>query len=452
MGQRIHHDDDGLLLALAVTACVQRIRHANCVGFMALLCAYQAGRIALLGWLYTRAETRGWPPAPTFALAFVASELLFPLLFPWYYAATVHQVPVLMQVADLGGPYLVGLMLVAVNLGVAEVILSRREGRPMNRRIAAVAVMAPLCAVLYGYPRILSVDRAAAAAPAVKVGIVQANQPLVGRTNALKTHMEMTEDLRKKGVDLVIWSEGGSGQVFREMPDDSLIGLVTSQLHVPTIVGTLIVRINGPEAAYFNSAILSDARGAIHGRYDKQYLLAFGEYMPFGRTFPILYRLSPQSGELTPGKSIEPLLLGDHKISALICYEDILPSFVNRVVAHADPDLLVNLTNDAWFGTSTEPWIHLALAKLRAVEHRRYLVRATNTGVSAIVNPVGRVPLHGGIFQQEALIGVVKMMRQKTVYEVIRDVPWWIASLAIVAMAFVRRDRFVAFAARFGRA
>jgi apolipoprotein N-acyltransferase len=100
------------------------------------------------------------------------------------------------------------------------------------------------------------------------------------------------------------------------------------------------------------------------------------------------------------------------------------------------------MTNDAWFGDSTEPWIHLALAKLRAVEHRRYLVRSTNSGVSALVDPVGRVPLHGGTFKEESLIGVAKFMRAKTVYELLGDGPWWLAAAAIFAMAFVRRDKF----------
>jgi len=101
----------------------------------------------------------------------------------------------------------------------------------------------------------------------------------------------------------------------------------------------------------------------------------------------------------------------------------------------------VNLTNDAWFGDSTEPWIHLALAQLRAVEHRRYLVRATNSGVSGIVDPVGRIALHGGTFTEESLIGVAKFMRSTTVYEILGDWPWRLAALAAVAMAFVRRDR-----------
>ena len=141
-------------------------------------------------------------------------------------------------------------------------------------------------------------------------------------------------------------------------------------------VGALILRDQYSLPATISAgcmALMVDEQGAVTGRYDKEYLLAFGEYIPFGDTFPILYQWSPNSSRFSPGASFDPLPLGDHKISALICYEDILPGFVNRMVRHADPDLLVNLTNDAWFGDSTEPWIHFALAKLRAVEHRRLL-------------------------------------------------------------------------------
>jgi apolipoprotein N-acyltransferase len=125
----------------------------------------------------------------------------------------------------------------------------------------------------------------------------------------------------------------------------------------------------------------------------------------------------------------------------MICYEDILPSFVNSMVAHAKPDLLVNMTNDAWFGDSTEPWIHLALAKLRAVEHRRFLVRATNSGVSAIVDAAGRVTTHGATFDTEAIPGDVAFLSGGTVYEAIGNVPWWIAAVAIGLMAFVSRPQ-----------
>src|SRR5262249_46057571 len=126
---------------------------------------------------------------------------------------------------------------------------------------------------------------------------------------------------------------------------------------------------------------------------------------------------------------------------AMICYEDILPDFVNKLVAEGDPDLLVNLTNDAWFGNSTEPWIHLALAKMRAIEHRRYLVRATNSGISAIVDPVGRVVVHSDPFSEQSILGQAGFMRATTVYELVKDYPWYLAALAALVMAIISRPK-----------
>ena len=110
--------------------------------------------------------------------------------------------------------------------------------------------------------------------------------------------------------------------------------------------------------------------------------------------------------------------------------------------------MLVNVTNDAWFGDTTEPWIHLALAQMRAVEHRRYLLRSTNSGVSAIIDPVGRVIAHGGTFKQETVDTIAHWMKgPRTGYEIWGDAPWWISAVAIAFMSFRKRP-----AARVGRA
>ncbi len=417
-----------------------------CVLFMALLCAAQAGRIALCGWLYGRADRRGWPAAPAFALAFVASELVFPLLFPWYYAATVHNAPVFLQLADLGGPYLVSVVLIAANLALAELtfVFVRKEPRALDRRVLYAGAGAVGAALLYGALRIHQVDARAAVATPVKIGIVQGNLPLLARSHGLQSAQKATADLRARGAELVLWSEGGSGTAHRESPnEEEARKVVTAKLGVPTIIGTLLVR-PGPSREHptlFNTALLATDGGKIVGRYDKQYLLAFGEYLPFGEQFPQLYEMSPNSSRFSSGTSLEPLVWGDHRISALICYEDILPSFVNKMVHHADPDLIVNLTNDTWFGDSTEPYIHFALAKLRAVEHRRYLVRATNSGLSGIIDPIGRTILHGKTWDEEALLGEARFLHATTGYEILGDYPWYLLTLGIVFMAFRRREQ-----------
>src|SRR5262249_9671490 len=144
-----------------------------CLILMALLCTYQGGRIALFGWLYARATHRGWPNVLVFCLAFVASELVWPLLFPWYFAASVHQVPALTQVAELGGPYLVSLVIAAPSIAIAELALAHLAHRRWNRRLVAGAMLVPVAAAIFGWIRLRQIDARALASPAVHVGLVQ---------------------------------------------------------------------------------------------------------------------------------------------------------------------------------------------------------------------------------------------------------------------------------------
>jgi apolipoprotein N-acyltransferase len=416
-----------------------------CVFFMAALCAYQGGRIGLFGWLYGRARERGWPGTIVFLLAFAASELVYPLLFPWYFAASVHQVPALTQLAELGGPYLVGLVLAAPSLAIAELVLAFRQRRPFARRLVALGIATPVAASIVGYVRLTQIDARALASEPVHVGLVQGDMPLLqtrdDHAESLRRHLRMTDELRAKGADFVVWSESA---VMWSIPEDQydrfLQGLFTKRLGVPALFGALLVARDPAGHRAYNVALATDGSGHVVGRYDKHYLLAFGEYLPFGETFPVLYDWSPNSGHLTPGTSNEPLRLAGHPVAALVCYEDILPSFVNDAVNHGHPEMIVNVTNDAWFGDTTEPWIHLALAQMRAVEHRKYLLRSTNSGVSAVIDPVGRVIAHSGTFRQESVDAVAHWMKgPRTGYEIWGDAPWWLATAAIGFMAFRRR-------------
>jgi apolipoprotein N-acyltransferase len=437
-----------------------------CFLFVLVVCGYQGGRVGLMGWLYGRASARGWPAPAVFAAAFAASELIYPLLFPWYYAATVHQIPVLIQLGDVGGPILVGLVLVAVNLAVAEGLLTRLEGRKPEVAVLGTGAVTAAFALCYGWMRIGAVDATAKAAPSNTVGVVQANMGLtekrVSYDEGLRRHLDLSSDaVRSAHADFLVWSETSAMRPVRDdrYRDDLRAGVARRigmqpqrpGITTPTIFGAVIVKDVEGERGYiaYNTAVASDPHGVITSRYDKQFLLAFGEYLPLGDTFPVLYKWSPNSGHFSAGTTLDPLLLDvpdpdkggmtEHRVTVLICYEDILPGFTNDAVRHADPDLLVNMTNDAWFGDTTEPWEHLALAQLRAVEHRRYLVRGTNSGVSAVVDPVGRILVRSHPFQTEEISADIHWMRGKTVYERLGDWPWLLASLALVAGCFVRR-------------
>jgi apolipoprotein N-acyltransferase len=336
------------------------------------------------------------------------------------------------------------LPLVSTNLAVAELFAARREARPIRRRVALALAAAPVVAALYGFVRIAAVDARVKDTPKGRVGLVQANMSLFGkrkeRAEGLRRHLALTHELAREGpLDLVVWSETSvMGAVDESELELAIPARFSREIGVPALFGAVLSRPvdDERERVLFNSAILTDAAGDVKGRYDKQFLLAFGEYLPFGDTLPMLYRYSPNSSRFTPGTSLEPLRDGRHEIATFICYEDIVPAFVNAIVGNGDPDLLANLTNDAWFGNTTEPWIHLALAKLRAIEHRRYFVRSTNSGVSAIIDPVGRVVAHTGTFEARALHATVAWLRGRTLYGIVGDAPWWLVTILGLYAAF----------------
>ena len=426
-----------------------------CMVFLLIVCGYQGLRVGFMGWLYGRATQRGWPAIPVFLLAFVASELVFPVLFPWYFGASLHDVPTLAQISELGGPIMIGVAMLVVNIAIAEPIVAHMAGRKIDRRFMVVGAAVLAFDLGYGVIRVHSVDARAKESPEFTVGTVQANMGLMEKRSSfdegMRRHLDLTNQLKKDGIDLVVWSETSVMRAERSTTyKQSVRDNVGRRLGVPAIIGSVLIEPVSGARQYilYNSALSLNSVGEVTARYDKEYLLMFGEYLPFGDALPILYEWSPNSGKFSPGTTLDPLVIVDkagqsHKVTALICYEDILPAFTNRAVNASDgeSELLVNMTNYAWFGDTTEPWEHLALAQLRAIEHRRYLVRSTNSGVSAIVDPVGRVMSHTKTFQQETLREKIHWMRGKTFYEVVGDAPWWLGTIAIGTMAFRRRKR-----------
>ncbi|MBI5533707.1 MAG: apolipoprotein N-acyltransferase [Deltaproteobacteria bacterium] len=416
-----------------------------CVLFLLLLSTWQGARMGIATWLAARSERKGWPPEASFVACFVASEALFPLLFPWYFGCALQPVPVLIQGADLGGPMLLSASLAVVNVAIARTAINVSLRKPLPRITLAAAGAVMALSAAYGWLRIRQVDAAAREAPALAIGLVQGNIPMdiQGRAayrDAFDRQVRASHDLVRRGAQLVVWSESA---FLYQVPEADAERFVADSfaraLGAPTLVGALLYREQAGPTRTFNSALFFDRSAQLRGRYDKHHLLAFGEYIPLGETFPILYKWSPESGHVTPGDRFENVSLDGHSIAILICYEDILPGFVNTAVKSTQPELLIDITNDAWFGQTAEPELHLALSQLRAVEQRRYLARAANTGVSAIVDPVGRLTARTATFSEGALLGEVRWMKGKTLYQWLGDFPWYLVSFMAVLSAFWSR-------------
>jgi apolipoprotein N-acyltransferase len=186
---------------------------------------------------------------------------------------------------------------------------------------------------------------------------------------------------------------------------------------------------------YFNSAYLLSPSGEIKGKYDKVHLVPYGEYVPLRNVFPFIKRLTAGMGDFGTGTGYYPLSCGDKKVGILICYEAILP-FAARMYKKRSAELLVSITNDAWFGTTSAPFQHFSMAIFRAVETRLYLVRAANTGISGIIDPTGKIIAKTNIFQEDVLKGYIKFVKIPTFYAECGDILVLICFVLIIFYLF----------------
>src|ERR1041384_1884020 len=187
----------------------------------------------------------------------------------------------------------------------------------------------------------------------------------------------------------------------------------------------------------FNTAFIADARGRVLGRYHKQVLLAFGEYIPFSKVLSLI-PVMPFADGFTAGDA--PLsfnLRRGIRLTPLICYEDLMPDISRRAVSETRANLLVNMTNDAWYGPTVAPWQHARLAQWRSIETRRTLLRVTNTGVTTWVNAKGEVQDVLPLFTSGVLHAQVELLDEETYYVRFGDWFAWAMTAATIVLLLV---------------
>jgi apolipoprotein N-acyltransferase len=156
------------------------------------------------------------------------------------------------------------------------------------------------------------------------------------------------------------------------------------------IVGTTSLDPHGLGADMYNSALFVGADGAVAGRYDKIHLVPWGEYIPYKRFFSFAKNLTQQAGDMTHGWRRIVFKTDDHSFGVFICYEEIFGDEI-RLFVKRGAQVLVNISNDGWYGDTCAPWQTLDMSRMRAVENRRWLLRDTNTGLTTIIDPYGRL-------------------------------------------------------------
>lgn len=239
---------------------------------------------------------------------------------------------------------------------------------------------------------------------AVHVTIVQGNvdQSRKWEAEAEAETVEKYLELSRRAVadaptDLLVWPETSMPFYYQDGgPLAQGIREFTATAGIPLVFGAPAYQRTLGSHVLYNRAYLLAPDGQTTA-YDKEHLVPFGEYVPLGNILTFIGKLVQGVGDFRPGQAGAPLPHGSLALGTLICYEAIFPELAQKRVA-AGANVLVNISNDAWFGDSAAPRQHLDLALLRAVEQGRALIRGTNTGISAVIDPRGRIMAQGGLF------------------------------------------------------
>ncbi|MFZ0613173.1 MAG: apolipoprotein N-acyltransferase [Desulfobacterales bacterium] len=342
----------------------------------------------------------------------------------------------LIQVSDIFGVYGVSFLIVAANAAVFVLLLNVMtrdwNGVRITRGTAAAALV--FAALLngvnwfYGVHRMVEIDRTSAAAPVVRVAIVQGNieQALkwdpAFQQATIEKYLRLTQTIMDRHPDLVVWPE--TALPFHFGYNAPLTGKVREGVHragTYFLVGSPSFEKGADRIDFYNSAYLLDPRGTVVGKYDKAHLVPFGEYVPLKRWLPFLGPLVEQVGDFSRGGIGETIGWKHGRLGVLICYEGIFPN-IARAMARNGALLLLNITNDAWYGRSSAPYQHFSMTVFRAIENRRMLIRSANTGISGFVDPVGRILFKTDLFTDAAEVRQVPLISKVSVYTRIGDV------------------------------
>jgi apolipoprotein N-acyltransferase len=366
--------------------------------------------------------------------------------FPWDLLgiSQVDNIP-LARIATVTGVYGLSFEIMVVNAAFAAAMLVRRDKRTKLLTAAVAAAIVLQSGRLIPLPPV-SANRTAA--------LVQTNIPILEGADWTRTYFSDTlQDLTRISLqaampandspnstdhaDLIAWPESpapfyGNDPTFRQAIND--LARESQSWVLAGSLGTNTAHQGGQASQIYNSAALVSPAGDWVGRYDKIHLVPFGEYVPFRSVFGFASGLTQAVGDFSRGTSREPLQAGDAKLGVFICYESIFPDDIRQFAANG-AQVFVNVSNDGWYGDSGAYAQHLKQARMRAVENYRWLLRDTNTGVTASIDPYGRVVAKTPRKERSALRAPYALYDVTTFYT--RHGDWFAILCAIISAGAV---------------
>jgi apolipoprotein N-acyltransferase len=440
---------------------------AMAVIVLILFCFFLGLYFALFALLVSLARRATGNNASTLALTpvlWVATELACARVtsFPWNQLGYAQVGNLLLtRIAPWTGTYGVSFVIVAMNCAVASFFLLRGW---RARIIPAVIGLALIVALQKGFSR--NVPAQPANATAV---LLQPNLSVAGGNNwagnAFDLHMQrfaaLSENLcnpyfsgvpmrqkamvqpacsngksAKRTIDLIVWPESPAPFEDSDPRLRHWVSALAEDARAPMIVGDVAL-VHSPGSignALYNSASFVTANGEFVGRYDKMHLVPFGEYVPFPQLLSFAGSLTTEVGQMTHGRRRVVFAGGGHRYGAFICYESIFADEV-RQFTQLGADVLVNISDDGWYGDTSAPWQHLNMTRMRAIENDRWLLIDTNSGITSVVDPYGRVVQSLPRHVQSSLAAHFDYISRETFYTRHGDLFAWVCAIIAIVLA-----------------
>lgn len=347
--------------------------------------------------------------------------------FPWVPLGNSQiDLPAIAQLASLVGVYGLSAVVALGNVALAWLAVGP-PGRGRLAPVGAVAV-AVAAAVAWGAWRVGEGGLLTGGTP-VRIALIQGNVAQGQKWDPAfadqiyQRYLALSRNGIAQGATMVIWPESATPFPYQEHPAAEAMKRLARETGARLFVGSDQIE-RGAKPRYYNSAFLIDPNGRTAGIYRKMHLVPFGEYVPLASILAFAGPLVEQVGGFAPGETLTVFRIREGAFTTGICYEAVF-SYLSRDAVRQGSQLLTSITNDAWFGRSSAPWQHLAMARMRSVETGRFMARAANTGISAFVDPYGRVQRQSPLFEQAVVVGEVRFLDGVTPYVRIGDVvPW----------------------------
>jgi apolipoprotein N-acyltransferase len=380
--------------------------------------------------------------------------------FPWSNIAyTQYRNLAIIQLSSITGIYGVVFLMVLSSALIYEWMAAyqrRRLGRPVVATVVFSALV--IFAFGWGVHRAGELKEEARSVPSLRITVLQGNidQNIKNRSENYRgsiasVYNRLSSDADRKGAEFIIWPEASYPSALPREIDSFAASwslFEVKRLSAHSLVGVSMYYSEEKRRLLSNSALVLDPALSVVARHDKTHLVPFGEYVPLG--LPI-EKIVSGVGVFSPGDNLRPAVF-EHdgktvKIGTLICFEGIFPE-ISRSFAANGANLLVSITNDAWFGPTSAPYQHLYMYVFRAIETGRYVARAANTGVSGYLDPYGRVFARTRLFTEDSVSAEIPLLEKNTIYTRIGDAFAIAISLGAVALLLVavaiRRTRLVA--------